>query len=93
VLEVAPRPAPLEIARLLQVEEGSQVLARRRRYLADGQPMEVATSYLPWELVQGTKITESDTGPGGIYARLGGVPLMVEKRGRGLPMADPMRRG
>jgi hypothetical protein len=23
----------------------------------------------------------------------GGVPLMVEKRGRGLPMADPMRRG
>ena len=24
---------------------------------------------------------------------IGGVPLMVEKRGRGLPMADPMRRG
>jgi len=24
--------------------------------------------------------------------RPGGVPLMVEKRGRGLPMADPMRR-
>jgi hypothetical protein len=23
----------------------------------------------------------------------GGVPLMVEKRGRGLPMADPMRLG
>jgi GntR family transcriptional regulator len=70
VLEVAPRPAPPEIARLLQVEEGSQVLARRRRYLADGRPMEVATSYLPWELVEGTKITETDTGPGGIYARL-----------------------
>jgi GntR family transcriptional regulator len=70
VLEVAPRPAPPEIARLLQIDEGSQVLARRRRYLADGQPMEIATSYLPWELVQGTKITESDTGPGGIYARL-----------------------
>jgi hypothetical protein len=26
-------------------------------------------------------------------AEEGGVPLMVEKRGRGLPMADPMRRG
>jgi hypothetical protein len=24
---------------------------------------------------------------------LGALPLMVEKRGRGLPMADPMRRG
>jgi Transcription factor WhiB len=27
------------------------------------------------------------------YAIRGGVPLMVEKRGRGLPMTDPMRRG
>jgi GntR family transcriptional regulator len=70
VLEITPAPAPAEIARLLQVPEGSQVLVRRRRYLADGQPMELATSYLPWELVQGTKITEANTGPGGIYARL-----------------------
>jgi GntR family transcriptional regulator len=70
VLEVVPAPAPAEIARLLQVPEGSQVLVRRRRYLADGQPMELATSYLPWELVQGTKIIEPNTGPGGIYARL-----------------------
>jgi GntR family transcriptional regulator len=70
VLEIAPGPAPAQMARLLQVPEGSQVLIRRRRYLADGQPMELATSYLPWELVQGTKITETDTGPGGIYARL-----------------------
>jgi GntR family transcriptional regulator len=70
VLEITPAPAPAEIARLLQVPEGSQVLVRRRRYLADGQPMELATSYLPWELVQGTKITEPNTGPGGIYARL-----------------------
>lgn len=70
VLEITPAPAPAEIARLLQVPEGSQVLVRRRRYLADGQPMELATSYLPWELVQGTKVTEPNTGPGGIYARL-----------------------
>jgi len=70
VLEVTPAPAPPDIARLLQLAEGDQVLLRRRRYLADGQPMELATSYLPWELVQGTKITEANTGPGGIYARL-----------------------
>jgi GntR family transcriptional regulator len=70
ILEIAPGPAPAEISRLLQVPQGTQVLVRRRRYLADGQPMELATSYLPWELVQGTKITEADTGPGGIYARL-----------------------
>src|SRR5215212_4323100 len=47
VLEITPAPAPAEIARLLQVPGGSQVLVRRRRYLADGQPMELATSYLP----------------------------------------------
>ena len=43
---------------------------RRRRYLADGEPMELATSYIPWELAEGTPITEANTGPGGIYARL-----------------------
>jgi GntR family transcriptional regulator len=32
--------------------------------------MELATSYLPWELVADTKIVEPNPGPGGIYARL-----------------------
>jgi GntR family transcriptional regulator len=105
VLEVGPAPAPPEIARLLQVPEGSQVLVRRRRYLADGQPMELATSYLPWELVQGTKITEADTGPGGIYARLeemghrlkrftedvrARMPLPEETRALQLPQGVPV---
>jgi GntR family transcriptional regulator len=70
VLEVAQAPATVEVARLLHVAKGDPVLVRRRRYLADGQPMELATSYLPWELVQGTQIEQRDTGPGGIYARL-----------------------
>jgi GntR family transcriptional regulator len=70
VLEVAQAPASVEVARLLHVAKGDPVLVRRRRYLADGQPMELATSYLPWELVKGTQIEQPDTGPGGIYARL-----------------------
>jgi GntR family transcriptional regulator len=32
--------------------------------------MELATSYVPWELAEGTEMTQPDTGPGGIYARL-----------------------
>ena len=32
--------------------------------------MELATSYVPWELAEGTPITRPNTGPGGIYARL-----------------------
>jgi GntR family transcriptional regulator len=70
VLEVAPGPAPADIAQRLGLQEGEQVLIRRRRYLADGDPTELATSYLPWALVEGTQITKADTGPGGIYARL-----------------------
>jgi GntR family transcriptional regulator len=70
VLAIEPAPATSEIAERLRLEEGAQVLVRRRRYLADGQPMELATSYLPWDLVAGTPIVEPNPGPGGIYARL-----------------------
>lgn len=70
VLFVGQFPAPAEVASLLGVETAAPVLARRRRYLADGQPTELATSYLPLELVADTAIGEVDTGPGGIYARL-----------------------
>lgn len=70
VLAVERARAPDEVAVWLHLGLGAEVLVRRRRYLADGEPMEVATSYVPWELAEGTLITERDTGPGGIYARL-----------------------
>ncbi|MFF2023981.1 GntR family transcriptional regulator [Streptomyces sp. NPDC058171] len=47
-----------------------RVLARRRRYLLDGRPVELATSYLPLDIARGTPIAEPNPGPGGIYARL-----------------------
>jgi GntR family transcriptional regulator len=47
-----------------------RVLARRRRYLLDGRPVEFATSYLPLDLARNTPIAEPNPGPGGIYARL-----------------------
>jgi GntR family transcriptional regulator len=46
------------------------VLARRRRYLLDGRPVEYATSYLPLDIARGTPIAQPNSGPGGIYARL-----------------------
>jgi GntR family transcriptional regulator len=70
VLEVARVKAPDDVAVWLQLKVGADVLIRRRRYLADGEPMELATSYVPWELAEGTPMTQPDTGPGGIYARL-----------------------
>ncbi|NUH36256.1 GntR family transcriptional regulator [Streptomyces samsunensis] len=47
-----------------------KVLARRRRYLLDGRPVEFATSYLSLDLARNTPIAQPNPGPGGIYARL-----------------------
>jgi GntR family transcriptional regulator len=70
VLDVGQEKAPDEVGVWLQLGIDATVLVRRRRYLADGEPMELATSYVPWELAAGTAMVETDTGPGGIYARL-----------------------
>jgi GntR family transcriptional regulator len=70
VLEVGPGKVPEDIAGRLKVRTGAKVLVRRRRYLADGFPMELATSYVPWKFADGTAMTETNPGPGGIYARL-----------------------
>ncbi len=61
------RPAPDIAARL---GNSRKVLARHRRYLLDGQPVETAVSYIPLDIARGTPITEPSPGPGGIYARL-----------------------
>ncbi|WP_393916293.1 GntR family transcriptional regulator [Halostreptopolyspora alba] len=63
--------APEYVARALDLPDEARVVRRRRRHHLDGRPMQLATSYLPAELVAGTAIGEPDTGPGGIYARLG----------------------
>ncbi|MEW9532960.1 GntR family transcriptional regulator [Microbispora sp. NPDC049125] len=55
-------------ARLLGTAE---VWVRRRRYSVDGHPVQLAASQFPADLVEGTAVTLPDTGPGGVYARLG----------------------
>lgn len=71
ILEIGRSAPPAEIRDRLELQEGDQdVLVRYRRYWADDEPVQVATSYLAWDLVEGTQIVEEDTGPGGIYARL-----------------------
>lgn len=59
-----------EIARRLRLTSDERVIVRSRRYLADGRPVETATSYIPASIATGTAITEVNTGPGGIYARI-----------------------
>ncbi len=70
-VEVGEAPAPGGVAEVLGVEVGAGVCLRRRRYVVDGKPVSLATSYLPAELVAGSAVVREDAGPGGIYARLG----------------------
>jgi GntR family transcriptional regulator len=69
-VEVTEQPASEGIASVLDVQPGAPVCVRSRRFVLDGKPVLVATSYLPANLVAGSAITQKDTGPGGIYARL-----------------------
>jgi GntR family transcriptional regulator len=70
LISVTEEEAPDGIARVLGVAEGAPVCVRRRRFVLDGRPVLLATSYLDADLVAGTAITRTDTGSGGIYARL-----------------------
>lgn len=62
---------PDDVAQLLQVDPGSDVLARRR-VVGPGpdEPLQITTTYLPWPLAEGTVLAEEDTGPGGYLDRL-----------------------
>lgn len=76
-------PAPQDIASLLGIDLGDEVLIRDRVMgTAEGQARQVATSYLPALLTRGTVLAERNTGPGGIYDRLeemGHAPLRWEE--------------
>lgn len=69
-VQVEEVEAPERIAAALELPEGAHVWRRSRTFVVEGQPVTHAVSYLPVELVAGSRITEVDTGPGGTYARL-----------------------
>lgn len=69
-IEVGSESASSDVREALALPARGRVIARRRRYLMDGQPVELAASYVPLSIAKGTAIEEADTGPGGIYARI-----------------------
>ncbi len=95
-LEVGHEVAAPEVRECLGLTSRAKVLARRRRYLIDGQPVELAASYVPSALAKGTPIEERHTGPGGIYARLEelGHTLaeFTEEVGARMPTPEERRR-
>lgn len=69
-LQVTEQEAPPAVAAVLDLEAGAAVCVRSRRFVLDDKPVLTAVSYLPADLVAGSRITQEDTGPGGTYARL-----------------------
>lgn len=103
-LRVREAAASENAARVLGLD-GARVWIRSRRFVLDGKPVLLATSYLPVALVEGSAITEPDTGSGGIYARLAELghgpvhfreeirsrmPLPEETAKLGLPAGTPV---
>ena len=95
-LEIATGPAAPEIRDRLRLADDEEVVSRSRRYLADGQPVETAVSYLPASVAAGSRIVEADTGPGGIYARLEDMGFeldhFTEEVSARMPSAEERRR-
>jgi len=70
IRELAAVPAPSEVAERLGIEPETLVWVRRRTTMIDGRPNQLADSYYEMHVVEGTRIMEEDTGPGGGFARL-----------------------
>ncbi len=95
-VEVREGAASENAARVLGLEAAERVWIRSRRFVLDGKPVLLSTSYLPAPLVEGSAITQPDTGPGGIYARLaelghGPVHFREEIRSR-MPLPEETAR-
>ncbi|MDT0411953.1 MULTISPECIES: GntR family transcriptional regulator [Streptomyces] len=74
VLSVEHRAVPDDVAPLLRVAPGTEVLARRRLYLRDGVPVETATSFIPRDVADAIpQLRAENPGSGGIYARFEGA--------------------
>jgi GntR family transcriptional regulator len=69
-IQVYRDEAPANVSRVLGLDAQDAVWVRHRTYVLDGKPVMVATSYLPANVVDGSAITQVDTGTGGVYARL-----------------------
>lgn len=68
--EVGSEAPSIDVREGLGLSSRVRVVARRRRYLMDGLPVELAASYVPTSIAKGTRMEEVETGPGGIYARI-----------------------
>jgi len=95
---------PEHVAQTLGVR-GQEVWCRDKLYRAEGRIVMHSVAWYPTDLVEGTAITEQNTGPGGTYARLDEIghgparfseeievrlPLSEESKMLGITMSTPI---
>lgn len=69
-VQIEQLPAESDVAQSLGLAAGALVWRRARRFFVEGRPVQYAVSYLPAGMVEGSRITQINTGPGGTPARL-----------------------
>ncbi|HEV8558731.1 MAG TPA: GntR family transcriptional regulator [Actinophytocola sp.] len=79
IRELAEVPAPVRVAERLRITRGTPVWVRRRTTLIDGRPSQLEDSYYELAVVDGTRIREEDTGPGGSLARLEDMGFLLDQ--------------
>lgn len=90
--EVERVTPPSDIANTLGVAEGElSVFVRRRRMYANDVPVQLADSYIPADIAEGTQLAEVNSGPGGIisrFAELGHAQVRITERVRARRATD-----
>ncbi|MFJ4343217.1 GntR family transcriptional regulator [Streptomyces sp. NPDC088915] len=88
---VSVEPAPVSVARWLQIEPGTYVVARRRVRRVDGEPFQIADSWFPTAIALDTDLMVEDdvTRPGGVLAFIGHPQVSLRDEIRAWPPATP----
>ncbi|MFG3099732.1 GntR family transcriptional regulator [Streptomyces sp. NPDC048182] len=66
ILSVESVPAPADMAALLGVAEGTEVIVRRRAFFVNDEPMQLVDGYYPADLFAGTEVAEPRKIRGGV---------------------------
>lgn len=70
-VETGQDVAPDEVTSILGADPGAtRTLYRRRKMYASGEPVQLATSWIPADVAQAAGVEQPDTGVGGLYSRL-----------------------
>jgi GntR family transcriptional regulator len=95
MLMVGRGPAPRDVAALLGIEPGQEVVIRKRLQLLDAVPAVISTSYYPMWVAEGTRLESADAlpeGPDNLIEQMGnrfarGMELLQAR----MPTPDEVR--